>query len=90
MKKTPKKTQPISTPVNNVVTGDFDFKGALAYLQAKGHKINMHDFRKEVKFHPERFPGMFRRNSLAKRGRGGKYYFMKWGLDQYQSLTPVS
>lgn len=77
-------------PNPKIPVGDFDFKQALAYLQKKGHHVNAHDLRKETRFFPERFPGMCRRNPLMRRGRGGKIYFTKSGLDQYQSVTPVT
>jgi hypothetical protein len=64
------------------------FNQALAYLQKLGHPLKAHSMRKEVKNFPERF-GAMRRNQLAKRGRGGAYFFTKDNLDKYRSLEVV-
>jgi hypothetical protein len=62
-----------------------NFNEALAYLQSKGHPLSSWGMRKEVKNFPDRF-GACRRNPLATRGRGGRFFFPKEALDKYTSL----
>lgn len=63
------------------------FNEAYAYLkEEKGHfALTPWSMRKELKNFPERY-GAVRRNPLAKRGRGGRFFFTKAALDKYTSL----